>query len=96
MNARDLPYNDRVPPKLQYRLPKIKSILRYHRLQNPTVRQRKEDGKLIFKVDLAPENPSPLATVAAGGQISEFLGEDVIVILRGQEEVLKMASSPSL
>lgn len=83
MRSNDLPYNSKVPPKLQYRLPKVRHILSYHKLMNPTVRQRKEDGVLVFKVDSLAG--SPLATIAAEDQISEFLGEEVIVMRRGAD-----------
>jgi len=95
MRSRDLPFNDKVPLRLQYRIPKVKSILNYHKLQNPSVRERKEDGKLIFKVDSGSSNSS-MAMLAATSQISDFLEEEVIVMIRGADILSVLAQSQDL
>lgn len=89
MRARELPFNPNLPPRLQYRIPKVKGILKYHKLMNPSVRERREDGKLVFKVDSQSANSS-MATLAAAGEISDFLGEEVVVVVRGFEGLVEI------
>lgn len=90
MRSRDIPFNPRVPPRIQFKIPKIKSILGYQSLASPTVRED-ERGRLVFKVD--NESGDPLSTVVASDKISEFLGESVIVIDRSLEAMFDVQES---
>lgn len=86
MRMRDFPVNSRVPGRVQFKLPKIRQIMSFHQLSNPSVKER--DNRLIFSVDLS-KGANPMNVVSASDEISEFLGENVVVIDRKMQGAME-------
>lgn len=79
MRTREIPFNNRVPSRIQFKTPKIKQILSFYGLKNPSVREDKEHNRLVFRVDTSG---NPITITAAIDEIEAFLGEPVLIMDR--------------